>query len=163
MTDRVTHTMISRLLVANRGEIARRVIETAHRLGVQTVAVFSDADADAAHVREADAAVRLPGDPSFCPRQSRAVRAVIAHVHLRAALVSSAACARRCRCGERNRNAPLARRTAARLHPGRHPFPARAQPRVAKRNSRRNLPAFGDRHALAHQRRGVGPQLLVAH
>src|SRR5579875_550809 len=49
------------LLVANRGEIARRVFASCRALGIGTVAVFSDADADAPHVREADAAVRLPG------------------------------------------------------------------------------------------------------
>jgi propionyl-CoA carboxylase alpha chain len=50
------------LLVANRGEIARRVFRTAREMGIATVAVFSDADADLPFVRDADAAVRLPGN-----------------------------------------------------------------------------------------------------
>ncbi len=54
--------MIQRLLVANRGEIARRIFATCRALGVETVAVHSDADAGAPFVAEADHAVRLPGD-----------------------------------------------------------------------------------------------------
>lgn len=54
--------MIQRLLVANRGEIARRVFATCRRLGIETVAVHSDADAGLPFVAEADHAVRLPGN-----------------------------------------------------------------------------------------------------
>jgi len=54
--------MIEKLLVANRGEIARRVFRTCRDAGIGTVAVFSDADADAPHTAEADVAVRLPGN-----------------------------------------------------------------------------------------------------
>ncbi|MEU4214446.1 biotin carboxylase N-terminal domain-containing protein [Actinoplanes sp. NPDC026623] len=53
--------MIRRLLVANRGEIARRVFATCRLVGIETVAVYSDADSDAPHVTEADYAVHLSG------------------------------------------------------------------------------------------------------
>ncbi len=53
--------MITRVLVANRGEIARRVFATCRRLGIGTVAVYTDPDAGAPHVAEADARVRLEG------------------------------------------------------------------------------------------------------
>ena len=54
-----------RILVANRGEIAVRIIRASHELGMEAVAVYSDADAEAQHVRMADIAVRLgPAPPS---------------------------------------------------------------------------------------------------
>ncbi len=56
--------MIKTLLIANRGEIARRIMRTAQRLGIRCVAVYSDADANAPHVREADEAVRLGPPPA---------------------------------------------------------------------------------------------------
>ena len=56
--------MIASLLIANRGEIACRVIRTARRLGIRTVAVYSDADAKALHVRMADEAVHIGASPA---------------------------------------------------------------------------------------------------
>jgi acyl-CoA carboxylase subunit alpha len=52
---------ITKLLIANRGEIAARIIRSAHALGIATVAVYSDPDAEAPYVTQADEAVRLPG------------------------------------------------------------------------------------------------------
>ena len=56
--------MITKLLIANRGEIACRVIKTAKRMGIATVAVYSDADREALHVRMADEAVHIGPSPA---------------------------------------------------------------------------------------------------
>ena len=56
--------MITSLLIANRGEIACRIIRTARAMGVRTVAVYSDADAKALHVRMADEAVHIGASPA---------------------------------------------------------------------------------------------------
>ncbi|WP_344397855.1 biotin carboxylase N-terminal domain-containing protein [Actinomadura alba] len=79
--------MIVNLLVANRGEIARRVFRTCRDLGIGTVAVFADPDAGAPHVAEADLAVRLPGaapsdtylDPALLIEAARAGGADAVH------------------------------------------------------------------------------------
>ncbi len=66
--------MIESLLVANRGEIARRVIRTARRLGIRTVAVYSDVDAGLPFVREADEAVLIgPANPAQSYRNAEAI------------------------------------------------------------------------------------------
>ncbi len=57
----MSESTITSVLVANRGEIARRVFASCRRAGLGAIAVFSDADADSPHVTDADAAVRLPG------------------------------------------------------------------------------------------------------
>ncbi len=75
--------MITRVLIANRGEIASRIIRTCRRLGVGTVAVFSDADTYAPFVREADVAWPLPGNSPT-------------DTYLRADLLIAAALARGC-------------------------------------------------------------------
>ena len=56
--------MFDKILIANRGEIACRVIKSAHKMGIKTVAVYSDADRDALHVQMADEAVHIGAPPS---------------------------------------------------------------------------------------------------
>src|SRR5262249_23006969 len=62
-TDRLGQVVFSRILVANRGEIAVRVVRAAHELGIEAVAIYSTADADAMHVRLADRSVCI-GPPA---------------------------------------------------------------------------------------------------
>src|SRR5207249_809305 len=66
--------MFQKILVANRGEIARRVMRTAKKLGIATVAVYSDADKDAPFVRDATEAVRIGPPP---PRESYLLQSAI--------------------------------------------------------------------------------------
>ena len=68
--------MIESLLVANRGEIARRIIRTARRLGIRTIAVYSEADAGLPFVAEADEAVLIgPANPAQSYRNAEAILA----------------------------------------------------------------------------------------
>lgn len=59
-----TARRIEKILIANRGEIACRIIRTAKRLGIRTVAVFSDADRESLHVKSADEAVHIGPPPA---------------------------------------------------------------------------------------------------
>ncbi|MPZ24230.1 MAG: 3-methylcrotonyl-CoA carboxylase, partial [Dehalococcoidia bacterium] len=56
--------MLSRILIANRGEIACRIIHTCRRLGIETIAVYSEADRNALHVRGADRAIAIGPAPA---------------------------------------------------------------------------------------------------
>jgi propionyl-CoA carboxylase alpha chain len=59
--------MFKKILIANRGEIACRVIKTARKMGIATVAVYSDADRNALHVQMADEAVHIGPPPASSP------------------------------------------------------------------------------------------------
>ncbi|MBF9133975.1 biotin carboxylase [Plantactinospora sp. S1510] len=77
--------MIESLLVANRGEIARRIIRTARRLGVRTIAVYSEADVDLPFVREADEAICVgPANPAQSYRNPEAILAAAKSTNARA-------------------------------------------------------------------------------
>src|SRR5687768_7704065 len=67
--------MFTKILIANRGEIACRIIKTARRMGIATVAVYSDADADALHVAVADQAVRI--GPSSAAESYLSIEAIL--------------------------------------------------------------------------------------
>src|ERR1700677_2021960 len=72
----------NKILIANRGEIACRIMRTAKALGYHTVAVFSDADAGALHVRQADEAVRIgppPAQESYLNIEALLAAAKLAH------------------------------------------------------------------------------------
>jgi propionyl-CoA carboxylase alpha chain len=73
--------MITRVLVANRGEIARRVFATCRRLGLGTVAVYTDPDVGAPHVAEADARVRLPKPTDYLNQEALIAAAKAAGAH----------------------------------------------------------------------------------
>src|SRR4029079_11166902 len=74
---RLKDAMFTKILIANRGEIACRVARTARRMGIRTLAVYSDADAGALHVAACDEAYRLgPPPPRDSHPQGEAVRAI---------------------------------------------------------------------------------------
>src|SRR5262245_58832111 len=63
-TGRLSHVTMKKILIANRGEISRRVMRTCREMGIRTVAVFSEPDRDALFAHEADEAVPLAGSTS---------------------------------------------------------------------------------------------------
>jgi biotin carboxylase len=121
--------MFRKILIANRGEIAGRVIRTARRMGVETVAVYSDADRDAQHVAMADDARHIGPAPA---RQSYLDQGKIIAAALEsgaeASIPATASCLRM----------PISRRPAtepvssssARRPPRSAPWAARARPRL---------------------------------
>jgi acetyl-CoA carboxylase biotin carboxylase subunit len=70
--------VITSVLIANRGEIARRIIRTTKTLGIRSIAVYSDIDADLPFAREADESVRLPGEGATAYRDIDAILKIAA-------------------------------------------------------------------------------------
>ena len=68
--------MFSKILIANRGEIACRVAATARRLGVRSVAVYSDADANARHVHACDEALHIGGSSPRASARNRSMSVI---------------------------------------------------------------------------------------
>ena len=102
MNGVMKRTPFFKILIANRGEIARRIMRTARRLGYGVDAVYSDADRESLHVREADAAVRIG---EALPAQSYLnIPAIIAAAKASGAGAVSRAtpCSRKSRCTRRN-------------------------------------------------------------
>ena len=105
-----TYVMFESLLVANRGEIARRIIRTARELGIRTVAGHSDADADLPFVAEADDAVLLgPADRAKSYRNADAMLAAAATTGAQAVHPGY---------GFLSENAAFATRSPSRVRPG---------------------------------------------
>ncbi len=154
---------IDKLLVANRGEIALRVMRTARAMGIATVAVYSDADADAPHVRFADEAVRI-GEPAA--RESY----LVINALLDAARTTGAG-AIHPGYGFLSENAAFAEAVAEAglifVGPPAHVIRALGSKQAAKRLAEQAgvpvVPGYhgDDQHALADHARAIGFPLLV--
>ena len=81
--------MFKKILIANRGEIACRVIKTARKMGIQTVAIYSDADRQALHVQMADEAIHIGPPPANQSTKPRTPAWTITPTHERSSALSS--------------------------------------------------------------------------
>ena len=169
--------MFSKILIANRGEIACRVIKTARRLGIKTVAVYSDADRRRAHVALADEAVhigRVAGARELSGRRQDHRRSAGAPAPRRS-IPATASC-RRMRPSPRPAPRPASSSSARRRRPS-APWAPRARPRRSWRRpacrwcraitatTRRPtlLAARGGAHRLSGADQGVGRRRRQGH